>query len=91
VPVHVPVCLLAPKTEDVHTLRRDSLGERLSNTPDNPLKRKVLVFREIGGYLLPMFARSNERIAVESRLLAQKRNRELVFEKHVMGCTRGCG
>jgi phosphatidylserine/phosphatidylglycerophosphate/cardiolipin synthase-like enzyme len=84
-PVDMPVCLLAPKTENVQPFRRHNLGESPSNTPDDLLKRKVLDFGEIGRHLLPMFPRGNERIAIQSRVLAQKCNRELILVKHVMG------
>src|SRR5260370_36071943 len=81
----MPVCLLAPKTEDVQTLRRDNLREGSSNTPAYPLKREVFVFCKIGGHVLPMFPRGNEGVPVESRVSAQKGYRKLVLVKDVMG------
>ena len=83
-PVHMPVCLLTPQAEDVQALCRNNPGESAANTPHYTLKGYVLVFREIGSDLLQMFARSNETIAVKSRILTQKRNRELVLEEDVM-------
>ena len=84
-PVDVPVCLLATKAEHIQPLRREDPGKRTSNTPDRSLKGKVFVLGEIARHVLAMGPGGNERIAVKSRVLAQERNRELIFVKHVMG------
>lgn len=90
-PVHVAVPLLAAQAEDIETLGREDPPDSLADAVDNRLQSKVLLEREVSRDLLAMFARRDEDVTAQPRILVQKRDRVGVFVDDVMSELRVAG
>jgi hypothetical protein len=78
-PMNVAVPLLTTEADHVETLCGHRPANRLPNAVHDSLQRRILVLGEVARHLLTVLAWGDEDVPVESRILVQKGNGELVL------------
>jgi hypothetical protein len=86
--VDVAVSFLAAEAEDVKPFCRHRPTNCLANAVHDLLQSEVFIGVEVRSHSLSMLLRGDERVAVQTGVLVQERDGDVVFVEHVMAKLR---
>src|SRR6266511_493757 len=78
-PMNMAVSPLATQRQDINPLRIDTFADGLRRSIDCALKGKIFIEAKITGDLLFMLDRSNQCIAIKSRIFVQEYDELIVL------------